>query len=170
MLAEYLFFGFAVLSVLGALGLILSRHPMNGAMSLVVTMISLAGLYALLSAQLIFVIQLIVYAGAIMSLILFIIMFLNIQKKDLPEEPWRWAYFVGAIVVVAPIGSFLLKAAKSLPGAEATIVGGDFGTVKSVGLVLFREWLLPFEIVSILLLVALVGSVVLAGNKRRVDK
>lgn len=81
MIATYLFFGLALLAVLGALGLILFRHPMNGAMSFVVTLISLAGLYALLSAKLIFAIQLIVYAGAIMSLILFIIMFLNIQEK-----------------------------------------------------------------------------------------
>ena len=95
MFAEALFFGFAVLSVLGAIGLVLFRHPMNGAMSLVVTMISLAGLYALLSAKLIFALQLIVYAGAIMSLILFIIMFLNIQESDLPKEK---------IPMVVPVG------------------------------------------------------------------
>ncbi len=169
MLAEFLFNGFAVLAVVGALGLVLSRHPMNGAMSLVVTMISLAGIYALLSAKLIFVLQMIVYAGAIMSLILFIIMFLNIQKKDLPDEKLRWLYMIGGAVVVTPIGALLIKAAKSLPGTEATIVGNGFGGVKEVGLVLFRDWLLPFEIVSILLLVSLVGSVVLAG-KRRVEK
>ncbi len=169
MFAELLFFGFAVLSVLGAIGLVISRHPMNGAMSLVVTLISLAGLYALLSAKLIFVIQLIVYAGAIMSLIVFIIMFLNIQKDDLPNEEHRLAYIAGGIVVIAPIGAFLVKVVKSLPGSDAEILGNGFGGVKEVGLVLFKDWLLPFEIVSVLLLVALVGAVVLAG-KRRVSK
>ena len=169
MLSELLFYLFAGLSVVGALGLILSRHPMNGAIGLVVTMISLAGLYSLLSAKLIFVLQLIVYAGAIMSLILFIIMFLNIRKEDLPDERWRWLYLLGGFVVLAPVGGLLVKAIKSLPGSEATIVGGGFGGVKEVGLVLFREWLLPFEIVSILLLVSLVGAVVLAG-KREEDK
>jgi NADH-quinone oxidoreductase subunit J len=169
MFAEALFLGFAVLSVLGAIGLVLFRHPMNGAMSLVVTMISLAGLYSLLSAKLIFALQLIVYAGAIMSLILFIIMFLNIQESDLPKEKWRWLYQLGGIVVILPIGSFLIKIVKSIPGSEATIVGNGFGGVKEVGLVLFQDWLLPFEIVSILLLVALVGAVVLAG-KRRIGK
>ena len=69
MLADGLFYIFAVLAVLGAAGLVVFRHPMNGAMSFVVTLISLAGLYALLSAKLIFALQLIVYAGAIMSLI-----------------------------------------------------------------------------------------------------
>ncbi|MBU0945792.1 MAG: NADH-quinone oxidoreductase subunit J [Proteobacteria bacterium] len=159
-----------MLAVLGALGLILFRHPMQGAMSLIVTIISLAGLYALLSAELIFVLQLIVYAGAIMSLILFIIMFLNIQTKDLPEEPARFYYFIGGIILLVPVASFLLKIVQSLPDAETTIVGNGFGGVKEVGMILFQDWLLPFEIVSILLLVALVGSVVLAGSKRRLSK
>jgi NADH-quinone oxidoreductase subunit J len=169
MFTDGLFIAFSVLAVLGAIGLVLSRHPMNGAMSLIVTMISLAGLYALLSAKLIFVLQLIVYAGAIMSLILFIIMFLNIQVKDLPEEKGRFLYLLGGIVVIFPIASFLIKIVKSLPNIQVTIVGSGFGGVKEVGLVLFQDWLLPFEIVSILLLVSLLGAVVLAG-KRRVSK
>jgi NADH-quinone oxidoreductase subunit J len=169
MFAEWLFFVFSVLSVLGATGLVLFRHPMSGAMSLIVTMISLAGLYALLSAKLIFVLQLIVYAGAIMSLILFIIMFLNIQTRDLPEEKGRFYYLIGGIILIIPIATFLIKVVKSLPGSEVTIVGNGFGGVKEVGLVLFQDWLLPFEIVSILLLVSLVGAVVLAG-KRRLSK
>ena len=166
MFAEALFFGFAVLSVLGAIGLVLFRHPMNGAMSLVVTMISLAGLYALLSAKLIFTLQLIVYAGAIMSLILFIIMFLNIQSSDLPVETERKYYLLGGIAVIIPIASFLIKIVKSLPGSKTTIVGGGFGGVKEVGLLLFQDWLLPFEIISILLLISLIGAVVLAGKRR----
>ena len=166
MFAEWLFYMFSVLSILGALGLVLFRHPMSGAMSLIVTMISLAGLYALLSAKLIFVLQLIVYAGAIMSLILFIIMFLNIQTKDLPEQKGKWLFLGGGIVVLLPIASFLIKAVKSLPGSDTTIIGQGFGGVKEVGLILFQDWLLPFEIVSILLLVSLVGAVVLAGKRR----
>ncbi len=164
MITTYLFFGFALLAILGALGLILFKHPMNGAMSFVVTLISLAGLYALLSAKLIFAIQLIVYAGAIMSLILFIIMFLNIQEKDLPLDPNRWYYLAGGIIVVGPIAGLLIKIANSLPQEYADL-SGSFGDVKEVGQLLFRDWLLPFEIVSILLLVALVGAVVLAGKR-----
>ncbi len=169
MFAEWLFTGFSILSVLGAIGLVVFRHPMNSAMSLVITMISLAGLYALLSAKLIFAIQLIVYAGAIMSLMVFIIMFLNVQTEDLPEEKNRFLYLFGGAVVLAPVFFFLKKVVQSLPGSEATIVGNGFGGVKEVGLVLFKDWLLPFEIVSILLLVALIGAVLLAG-KRRMSK
>lgn len=166
MFAEWLFTGFSILSVLGAIGLVIFRHPMNSAMSLVVTMISLAGLYALLSAKLIFAIQLIVYAGAIMSLMVFIIMFLNVQTEDLPEEKSRFLYLFGGAVVLAPVFFFLKKVVQSLPGSETTIVGNGFGGVKEVGLVLFKDWLLPFEIVSILLLVALIGAVLLAGKRR----
>jgi NADH-quinone oxidoreductase subunit J len=165
MITTYLFFGFALLAVLGALGLILFKHPMNGAMSFVMTLISLAGLYALLSAKLIFAIQLIVYAGAIMSLILFIIMFLNIQEKDLPLDPNRWFYLAGGVIVVAPIAGLLIKITKTLPATEVTVFEDGFGGVKEVGQLLFTQWLLPFEIVSILLLVALVGAVVLAGKR-----
>lgn len=169
MIATILFSIFAVLAVAGAAGLVLLKHPMNGAMCFIVTLISLAGLYALLSAKLIFAIQLIVYAGAIMSLILFIIMFLNIGEKDLPHEPNRWFYFVGGSVVIAPFAIFLLKVVYRLPGSDAVIVGNGFGSVKDVGKLLFQEWLLPFEIVSILLLVALMGAVVMAG-KRKEDR
>lgn len=165
MLTTYLFFGLALLAVLGALGLIIFKHPMNGAMSFVVTLISLAGLYALLSAKLIFAIQLIVYAGAIMSLILFIIMFLNIQEKDLPLDPNRWFYVAGGIVVVAPIAGLLINISRTLPATEVRVFDDGFGSVKEVGQLLFTQWLLPFEIVSILLLVALVGAVVLAGKR-----
>jgi len=171
MFAEWLFFGLAALSVLGAIGLILFRHPMNGAMSFVVTLISLAGLYALLSAKLMFAVQLIVYAGAIMSLIIFIIMFLNIQNSDLPVERGKGIFLVGGAVVIAPIAMFLYKIMRSLPGTRNVMgdntyfVGNGFGDVKEVGLILFNHWLLPFEIISILLLIALVGAVIMAGKR-----
>ena len=169
MLSQWLFYGFATLSVLGALGLILSRNPMNGAMCFLITLVSLAGLYALLSASLLFVLQLIVYAGAIMSLVVFIIMFLNLQRSDIPVETGKWGYLLGGSLAVIPIGLLLLKVVSSLPGGEVDIVGNGFGQVKEVGLVLFRDWLLPFEVVSILLLVALVGAVVLAGKKEKIQ-
>lgn len=169
MFADGLFMTFAVLAVIGALGLIFFRHPMNGAMSFVVTLIALAGLYALLSAKLIFALQLIVYAGAIMSLIIFIIMFLNIQPDDLPQEDTKLFSILGSIVLVVPIGWLLCKVVARLPQTSTSIVGNDFGGVKSVGLLLFKDWLVPFEIVSILLLISLVGAVVLAGKKEAVQ-
>jgi NADH-quinone oxidoreductase subunit J len=170
MFADGLFMLFAVLAVLGAAGLVLFRHPMNGAMSFVVTLISLAGLYALLSAKLIFALQLIVYAGAIMSLIIFIIMFLNIQPEDLPKEEGKLLNILGALIIVAPIGYFLVKIVNRLPNATTELLGNNFGGVKPVGLLLFKDWLVPFEIVSILLLVSLMGALLLAGKKKEVSK
>lgn len=165
MIETLLFYGFGALSIGGALGLIIFKHPMNGAMSFVITLISLACLYALLAAPLIFALQLIVYAGAIMSLILFIIMFLNIGERDLPQERGRWFYLAGGIVAISPLAILMLRAFKTIPTGELGVVGDDFGGVREVGLVLFNDWLLPFEMVSILLLVALVGAVVLAGKR-----
>lgn len=165
MFADGLFLGFAIMAVLGALGLIVFRHPMNGAMSFVITLISLAGLYALLSAKLLFALQLIVYAGAIMSLIVFIIMFLNIQPSDIPQEETKLFYIIGSAIIVSPIGLFLAKIVKSLPTGTTEFMGNNFGGVKEVGLLLFKDWLVPFEIVSILLLVSLIGAMILAGKK-----
>ena len=165
MFADWLFFGFAVIAVLGATGLVLFRHPMNGAMSFIVTLIALAGLYALLSAKLIFALQLIVYAGAIMSLIIIIIMFLNIQPEDLPLEETKWMYLLGGAVVVVPIGLFMLKMVQSIPNVSTEIVGNNFGGVKEVGVLLYQNWLAPFEFIAVLLLVPLVGAVVLAGKR-----
>lgn len=162
------FYFFSLTAILGAIGLVVARHPMNGAMSLIVTMISLSGLYALLSAGFLFAMQLIVYAGAIMSLILFIIMFLNIRNEDLPDERNRFIYLVFGAVLLSPFAALLLKAiSKASANFEAVpAVGDGFGSIRAVGMLLFQNWLLPFEIVSVLLLVALVGAVVLAGKER----
>lgn len=165
MFADGLFYVFAIIAVLGATGLVVFKHPMNGAMSFIVTLISLAGLYALLSAKLMFALQLIVYAGAIMSLIVFIIMFLNVQTEDLPREETKWLYLLGGAIVVTPIGLFLNKIIQGLPSVSAEILGNNFGGVKEVGLLLYRDWLAPFEFIAILLLVPLVGAVVLAGKR-----
>lgn len=165
MVSSMLFNVLATLAVLGAVGLIVFKHPMNGAMSFIITLISLAGLYVLLSAKLIFAIQLIVYAGAIMSLIIFIIMFLNISDEDLPDESSRWVYYAGGIILIAPIANFLIKLVGKVRGTENVIVADGFGGIKEIGTLLFKEWVLPFEIISILLLVALVGAVVLAGKR-----
>lgn len=167
MLVDLLYTCFAVFSVLGALGLIIFRHPMNGAMSFLITLISIAGLYALLSAKLLFALQLIVYAGAIMSMIVFIIMFLNIQPEELPAEKTKVIYLVGGAVAVLPVAFFLIKVIKRLPNMPISFASDGFGGVKEVGLIFFTEWLVPFEIVSILLLVALVGAVVLAGKREK---
>lgn len=166
MLATLIFLAFAGLAVLGAAGLILFRHPLNSAMSFIVNLLALAGLYATLSAKLLFAVQIIVYAGAIMSLIVFIIMFLNVRNEDLPAEPTRWWFLLGGTVALLPVGAYLIKQILQMPFADASILGGGFGGIEGIGKMLYIDYVFPFEIVSILLIVALVGAVIIA--KRRV--
>jgi NADH-quinone oxidoreductase subunit J len=160
-------FGFG--AVVSALLMVTNRRPVRAAMSLVATMSFLAGVYVLLDAHLIAVLQLIVYAGAIMVLFLFVIMLLNIEEKEgLLGVNTILLQFTGMLVVGLLFVSVvsLFKGDGSLLSA-AVEIPIDFGTTKAVGRMLFTEYLLPFEIASVLLLAAIVGAVILA--KRRID-
>jgi len=159
-------FGFG--AVVCALLMVTNRRPVRAAMSLVATMSFLAGLYVLLDAHLIAVLQLIVYAGAIMVLFLFVIMLLNIEEKEgLLGVNTILLQFMGMLVVGLLFVSMvsLFKGGGSL--LASVDIANDFGTTKAVGKLLFTEYLLPFEIASVLLLAAIVGAVILA--KRRID-
>jgi len=159
-------FGFG--AVVSALLMVTNRRPVRAAMSLVATMSFLAGLYVLLDAHLIAVLQLIVYAGAIMVLFLFVIMLLNIEEKEgLLGVNTILLQFMGMLVVGLLFVSMvsLFKGGGSL--LASVDIANDFGTTKAVGKLLFTEYLLPFEIASVLLLAAIVGAVILA--KRRID-
>ncbi len=165
-LLMFYIFGFG--AVVSALLMVTNRRPVRAAMSLVATMSFLAGLYVLLDAHLIAVLQLIVYAGAIMVLFLFVIMLLNIEEKEgLLGVNTILLQFMGMLVV-----GLLFVSMVSLFKGEGSLlasvdIANDFGTTKAVGKLLFTEYLLPFEIASVLLLAAIVGAVILA--KRRID-
>jgi len=160
----WLFFAFAGLAVLGALNLIWQRHPIHSALSLIVVMGALAVLYLLLGAEFIAAVQVLVYAGAIMVLFVFVIMFLNIGEEE--RTSWsRVAKYVGLPVAVALLGEISYLLYRAIP-ARATVDANRFvGTTESVGQRLFTEFVLPFELTSILILVAILGAVVLAKRK-----
>lgn len=154
------------LSVVLALGAIMSRRPVNSAVNLIGTMFCLAGLFAMQDAHLIAALQILVYAGAIMVLFLFVIMLLNLREK-VGVESRRQPYWQLLAVVVAgalfiPLVAFgggkILKFKEVAPG---------FGTTAEVGRLLYTDFILPFEIASVLLLAALVGSVILTKTKIR---
>ena len=154
-----LFWVFAILSVGSGVLVVLHRNPMNSAISLVITMLCLAGLYVLLMGAFIAVIQILVYAGAVMVLVLFVIMMLNLQEDSLQREGhlafWALAGVVGLVVV--------LRVARLFPGTPSTVPAApDFGTIEAVGNALFSRYLLPFELTSVLLLIAIIGAVILA--------
>ncbi len=165
MAEKILFLVFAVPLVATALGVLLSRNPVYAAMNLVAAFFCLAGIYVLLTAHLIAFMQVLVYAGAVMVLFLFVIMLLSLGDEHLVPEPskraMQWVGVAGAVALALVIAF----AIQQVPETAAANVDGLFGTVKAVGRLLFTEYLLPFEATSLLLLVAIVGAVVVAKER-----
>jgi NADH-quinone oxidoreductase subunit J len=158
-MSDVLFYVFAGLALICGVMLLLSRNPVNSAMFLVLTIASLAGLFVLLEAFFLAAIQILVYAGAVMVLFLFVIMLL-----DLKAEERRHIKLLGVIGGAVSVGTMLIIFAKSLHSMQFTAVRSpDFkaGT-KELGHLLFSQYLLPFEIISVLLLVAMVGVILLS--------
>jgi NADH-quinone oxidoreductase subunit J len=158
------FFVCAALAVLGAFTLILAREPIHSALALILVMVSLAVLYLLLGAEFIAAVQIIVYAGAIMVLFVFVIMLLNAGVEERTDYS-KLAKYAGL-----PLGIFLLLAlahwmAHSLIGLQiANGVGGTNASVstRELSAQLFQKYLFPFEATSILILIAILGALVLA--------
>ena len=160
------FYVFAVLAVISALGMVMNlRNTVASAMSLVVTMISLAGIYVVLEAHFVAVLQIMVYAGAILVLFLFVVMLLNLRGDAFKPPRSRAIKLLGAVLGVWVLGSFLMLLPGALPAVTA--IPADFGGYRQVGLSLYRTYVVAFEASSFLLLAAIVGAVVLA--KRRLD-
>ena len=162
---DFLFYLFAALAVAGALGMLLNtRNAVAGALSLVGTMVSLGAIYVLLDAYLIGVLQILVYAGAIVVLFLFVVMLLNLRQDEFTPERLRSTKVLG-VVIGALVGLELLLLLPSALGPAAELPP-DFGGYRQVGAALFTDWVLAFEVTSLLLLAAMVGAVILA--KRRI--
>lgn len=164
---EHILFGaFAVLTLLSAALVIFAKSPISSAMALVSTFFFLAGIYVLLWAHTVAALQVLVYAGAIMVLFLFVIMLLNLGDEA-PSARMTFSRILGGGSAVGLLAALSLALAR-VPKDVATLGGGDaqsFGTLKTIGQAIFSTWLLPFEAVSLLLLVAMVGAVVVAKSR-----
>lgn len=167
-MTDFMFLALSATAIAGGVAMLVYRNPMYSALGLLISILAVAGLFALLSATFLFMVQIIVYAGAIMTLILFILMFLNIGDKDLPNEPSKFKFIGLGAVLMLPINILVIKAISNLPNADLSIVdeNSDFGSIKAVGMLLYQNWLVAFELISILLLVALLGAVVLVKKKK----
>ena len=161
----FLFYTFAALAVLSAVAMLMNvRNTVAAAMSLVITMVALSGIYVLLEAHLVAAIQIMVYAGAIVVLFLFVVMLLNLRSDEFAPPRLRLVKLAGALLGVF-VMSELLRVFGGLPEIEPPPEG--FGGYRQVGIALYTDYVLLVEMVSLLLLAAIVGALILA--KRKVD-
>jgi len=160
MLQLIIFLVFGALCVAGAINLLVQRHPINSALSLIVVMASLAVEFLLLGAEFVAAVQVIIYAGAIMVLFVFTIMLLNAGEEEATKGS-RVAMLVGVPGVVVGSGLVAWVLVQHAAGQAAEPL---LGAPKTIGWMLFHEFLLPFEITSVLVLIAIMGAVVLASK------
>ncbi len=163
-ITQILFWTLSVLTLFSALMVITSKNPIYSVLWLIVTFFSISGHYILLNAQFLAVVNIIVYAGAIMVLFLFVIMLMNLGE-DMEPRKNKWMMLAGAITG----GSLLLVLVAALKDTEvkmliAQTTDGDIGLIENLGKTLFTDYVVPFEISSILFLSAMIGAVVL-GKK-----
>jgi NADH-quinone oxidoreductase subunit J len=160
-----LFLIFAAIAVVCGFNVVVQSHPISSAISLIGVMGSLAVLYLLLGAEFLAAAQVIVYAGAIMVLFVFVIMLLN-AGAEIRRGRALLAQVLGIPLLFAFLGLMLYFVQHMFPGARDVHFGGfKHGTALDVGRALFTQYLLPFEVVSVLILIAILGAVVLAQKE-----
>ncbi len=164
LLSQYLFFFLSFVAVLSALMVILDKNPVHSVLYLVITFFAIAAHYLILNAQFLAVVHIIVYAGAIMVLFLYVIMMLNLNKDIEPHKK-----NIPKIAAVISAGVLMMALVALLKDAEVSMLpaarNSNIGLIDSLGKVLFREYMLPFEISSILFLSAMVGAVLLSRKE-----
>jgi len=166
-LRDAFFVVFSFLAIFGAFLTVTRRHPMYSALSLILFFGAISGVMMVLAAPFLALMQLMVYAGAILVLFLFVIMLLSLKESELGgERPWPLKLLagIGSTVLFGLLAAAILRA----PFSPAPPVPGAFGSPGAVGTVMFSEFVLPFEVVSVLILAATMGAVILA--KRHLDR
>jgi len=161
------FYFFALLVLGGAILTITRRSAIHSAICLIISLIGVAGLYLLQKAEFLFAVQIILYIGGIMVLFLFVIMLVNLdeQAKERQFNGQWWIALACVAVVAAQVFFFLRKGAAAFQLAKPAEAANSAGNTEMIADALFSEYLLPFEIASLLLLVAVVGSVVMAKKR-----
>jgi NADH-quinone oxidoreductase subunit J len=163
-MALIIFLIFAIVAVVCAINVVVQTHPISSALSLVGVMASLAVLYLQLGGEFIAGAQIIVYAGAIMVLFIFVIMLLNAGAEAKRGRSFM-ASLLGVPLLIALLGLLAYFVQRIFPGVRVHFGGFEGGTPRDVGLALFTTYLLPFEITSLLILIAIIGAVVLARKE-----
>ncbi|MDR3715755.1 MAG: NADH-quinone oxidoreductase subunit J [Puia sp.] len=161
---QVLFWFLSVLALISAIMVVVSKNPVHSVLWLIFVFFAISGHYILLNAQFLAIVNLIVYAGAIMVLFLFVIMLMNLNADTEPQKN-KWLKIAGVVAG----GSLLLVLVAALKHADmknqlADMGSGDIGLIRNLGLTLFNDYMIPFEITSVLFLSAIVGAVVI-GKK-----
>lgn len=159
-----IFFVLAAVAVLGAVSLIVQRHPIHSALSLIVVMVALAGLYLLMGAEFVAAVQIIVYGGAIMVLFVFVIMLLNAGEEERTNFS-KLATYAGIPLAVATTGLIAAAIVSSKSPLPSAATGDTLTSTKVLSNLLFKEFVYPFELTSFLILVAILGAIVLAQRE-----
>ncbi|MFT6880752.1 MAG: NADH-quinone oxidoreductase subunit J [Algoriphagus sp.] len=166
-LTQWGFYVVSVITLFGALGTIMSKNPIHSIIYLILTFFSLSAHYILLNAQFLAVVNIIVYAGAIMVLFLFVVMFLNI-KEDGTSELNNDKVMIAATLVAGTIGLILIATVRmvDIPRTNPANFQIKTGFIETLGTLLYSKYLLPFELISILFLVAMTGAVLLGKREK----
>ena len=173
---QIIFLGLAALAVVAAFNMILHRNPIYSAIGLIVVLCCLAGLFLTLSAQFIAAIQIIVYAGAIVVLFVFVIMLLNVREEESKTDKQKYLKWLAAPLFLALLAEVIVvvRYVDSVPPVipnpnSIGDPGQSLGTVESVANAMFTTYVLPFEATSVLILMAIVGAMMLASRSRKED-
>ncbi|MBN1222386.1 MAG: NADH-quinone oxidoreductase subunit J [Candidatus Aminicenantes bacterium] len=162
-MAYFLFFLLAIVTVAAVLGMIFSKNQAHNALYIILAFVCIAGLFALLDAPFIAVIQIIIYAGAIMVLFIFVIMMINL-KEGVPPERKKGTIFLAFIIGVVLVIELIFAFQGALSPAPMA-ASEELANPSNLGQLLFTEYLYPFEITSVLIIAALVGAIVLVKKK-----
>ena len=162
---EILFWFLSALALLSATMVVISKNPIHSILWLIIVFFALSGHYILLNAQFLAIVNLIVYAGAIMVLFLFVVMLMNLNSEAEPRKNQRLqmaGLIAGGSLLLVMID--VVRDASEMKGATALVKTGNIGLINNLGMVLFKDYVVPFEIASVLFLSAMVGAVVI-GKK-----
>jgi len=163
MLELSLFSILALFMLGGSVAMIINKQPLFSAFGFLVSMLGLAGMFALLDSQFLALAQIMVSVGAIVVVSMLTILTVNAKEKNLPDEPYKYRWIIFSALLVSPLTLLMYK---SMTLLHEQFNGIDVVDTKAMGSLLFSQWVLPFEIVSVLLLSAMVGAIVIARKKR----
>lgn len=159
-----LFYIFAAFITAFVVLMILQKNPISSALCLVAALFGVAALYALLQAHFVAVLQVLVYAGAIMVLFIFVIMLLNLKKEELAHDHFNLFRFFAGLTGTALFMFFAFQFLR-LPQANFSAAAESFGTAEEIGKLMFTDYVIPFELTGILLLAGIVGAVFMARRE-----